>query len=123
MTFKSFLAAIVLCFFAILAVEAQITSATSGPWNLGSTWVGGVVPVAGNDVLITSNHVIDVTADAACKDLTLNTTGKLNFSGGGPITITMSGNLTMNGNTLITGASNAHILNVGGSFSVPAPFS
>lgn len=55
---------------------ATITSAQSGNWSAGSTWVGGVAPVATDDIIVAAGHA--VTLDAAFvveKSLTLN--GKL----------------------------------------------
>lgn len=38
------------------------TSAQSGNWNVGSTWVGGVVPA--DQAVIANGHVVTVSADA-----------------------------------------------------------
>jgi hypothetical protein len=51
------LLAVILSFTQLL-VFAQIQSNGSGLWSSGSTWVGGVVPGATDDVEITGNHVI-----------------------------------------------------------------
>lgn len=50
-----------------LNTATGITSATSGDWNTGSTWVGGVVPTCANVVTIAAGHNVTVstTADAA----------------------------------------------------------
>jgi len=42
---------------------ATITSSTHGPFNLGSTWVGGVAPVNGDAFIINYGHVVSVTGD------------------------------------------------------------
>ena len=42
---------------------ATITSSTHGPFDLGSTWVGGVAPVNGDAFIINSGHVVSVTGD------------------------------------------------------------
>ena len=43
----------------------QITSAQSGPWTAASTWVGGIVPTAADDVLISAGHTVSVDNDQA----------------------------------------------------------
>ena len=45
-----------------------ITNA-NGNWNNPSTWLGGVVPTAGVDVVV--QHVVAVTANASCYSLTI----------------------------------------------------
>jgi hypothetical protein len=49
--------------------SATYTSANSGNWNVVSTWSPSGVPIAG-DVVIIGNHIITVTADAACASIT-----------------------------------------------------
>jgi len=47
---------------------AQITSAGSGSWTAGPTWVGGVVPTSVDDVFIASGHTISVDdVNAECR--------------------------------------------------------
>ena len=51
--------------------NAQITSAGSGSWTAGATWVGGLVPTSVDDVLIASGHTISVDdVNAECRSVT-----------------------------------------------------
>ena len=68
--------------FQNIQSNAQITStAAGGPWSSTTTWVGGVVPVAGNNVVIAAGSTVTVTAAAACTNLTIN--GTLTMSNNG----------------------------------------
>jgi len=66
---------------------ATITSTQTGDYDLTSTWVGGIVPVAGDDVVIASTHTVTVTDTRACTlltiygDLTISSIGILGHSG------------------------------------------
>lgn len=53
---------------------ATITSATSGNWNVGSTWVGGVVPTAADDVLIDNGDTVEISGNVAANSLKPATT-------------------------------------------------
>ncbi len=44
--------------------------AAGGNWNATTTWTGGVVPIAGDNVTFAANAVVTITADAACATLT-----------------------------------------------------
>ena len=70
---------------------ATITAAAGGGnWNVGSTWVGGVVPLTTDDVVLNATSgQVTITATAQCKDI--------NFSGY-TNTITFNANLTITGN-------------------------
>jgi hypothetical protein len=45
------------------AGAAAVTSAASGPWHAGATWVGGNIPRAGDQVVVAANHAVTIAAD------------------------------------------------------------
>ncbi len=56
-----------------------ITSAQTGPWNATTTWVGGVVPSADNNVVIAATHVVSINVNIArTQNLTID--GTVNHS-------------------------------------------
>lgn len=73
-------------FFALLLKAQTITSAASGSWNTGSTWAGGVVPTAANQVIIAPSHSITLAANGACRTLTIQ-----NGATNGSLTINVAG--------------------------------
>jgi hypothetical protein len=58
--------------FSSNAIAATITSATSGNWSAGTTWVGGVAPTAADNAVIAAGHTVTVTSSASVTNLTLN---------------------------------------------------
>jgi len=57
------------------AHAVTVTSAGSGNWNVGGTWVGGAVPGTTDDVVIANGHTVTLTANAQCGSLTFNLPG------------------------------------------------
>ncbi|MGQ7946090.1 beta strand repeat-containing protein [Flavobacterium sp. WC2509] len=109
---RSFLSTIVLLFFVSFVNAATITSTGSGGlWSSPSTWIGGVVPTAADDVIVASGSsvILDV-----------------NISIGSGITYTFNGNVTDNGthtltNSVATGTliiSNNSTTTIGGVVSI-----
>ncbi|MBF4473532.1 hypothetical protein [Flavobacterium sp. HJJ] len=93
------LAAFLFSLFIQTAVSgATITSTgTGGNWNSGSSWVGGVIPTAADDVIIASGSTVTITADAAAKSISVS--GTLMVNDGVVFTVgssTTSGNFTVN---------------------------
>lgn len=80
------------------------TSAQSGNWNTGSTWVGGAVPSSGADVTIASTHVVTVDASVLPNNITV--------SSGATLTITSAGQL---GNS----STSVQNVTVDGTFTIP----
>lgn len=104
---------------------ANITStSTGGNWNATGSWIGGVVPVAGDVVTIDYRANITVTANAACASITWSATAMtasraLTINSG--TTLTVSGNITMvspaaNWNRTVSVAGNLFCANL----SMPA---
>lgn len=90
---------------------ATLTSAGSGNWTAGATWVGGVAPVTGDIAIIANGHTVTLNATSSITSITINTGGILDvgvfqFNSGVP--------LTLNG-TLRTANPNG-LLATGGSF-------
>ena len=52
---------------------STITSAQAGKWSATSTWTGGAVPTAADDVELL--HHVTVDADFSAKDITVKTGG------------------------------------------------
>jgi len=73
----------------------SITSAADGPWSATTTWTGGVVPTASDNVIINHNVNVDA-ATCTCFDLTINATKTLACTGTTGV-LTVAGNLTNNG--------------------------
>lgn len=70
---------------------ADISSAQSGPWNVGATWVGGTPPGTGDVARILNTHVVSLPADTL--------TGVCEVQAGGELataTFTLSCNSTFN---------------------------
>lgn len=88
---------LILFFITKIGISADISSTvTGGNWSNVSTWVGGVVPVAGDNVVIVngSNVIID-------QDVTLN-------------------NLTIDGTFIIGNNATPRIISINGTTSISA---
>jgi hypothetical protein len=55
-------------FFTTTSLSAQITSTQDGPWDDGNTWVGGIAPGSGDNVIVAHNVSVS-NAAAACINL------------------------------------------------------
>ncbi len=99
----------------LLSFAATITSTVAGGiWGASGTWVGGVVPVAGDDVVIVSTATVNLTTNQPCNSLTIN--GVLNLNTNNR-TLTVAGAVTMNGTASIQGNNNNRVINAA-SFTV-----
>ena len=69
---------------------ALILSAASGNFNAGATWVGGVVPGAADEARASTTHVITITANVTCTELSNAGTGTYVLNNG----VTLTANVT-----------------------------
>ena len=78
--------------FSANAFATTITSAATGNWNVGTTWAGGVAPVAGDNAVIANTHVVTLTANASITNVTINSGGTLSA---GTFNLTVTGDFTV----------------------------
>ncbi|MBF4494815.1 hypothetical protein IR010_19910, partial [Flavobacterium sp. MR2016-29] len=113
-------------FFVVSYINAATITSTAngGNWNNNATWVGGVQPAPGDNVIIatTGTNVVDTNGSRICAGITI--TGRLQMStgdvltvngnvsgtgrwitGGGVMTISLTGNWSFNGTSSGSGAT------------------
>lgn len=69
---------ILLSFVINLNFNAQtITSAGSGNWSDGTTWIGGIIPTSANNVVIANGHTVTVNSHpTSCKNFSISGTSQ-----------------------------------------------
>jgi len=117
--FLTYISILFLC--TITAQAATITSTvTGGNWNTGSSWVGGVIPGSGDDVIIVSTATITVTADANARTIDLYgilvVNDQVTLTIQGNVTVESSGRLYLSGDTSCSGSAQSTLI-VYGNYS------
>lgn len=81
---------IVLSLPIISIADTRISTASGGDWNSTSTWVGGLIPLAGDDVVIATSGTGAVTVDGlqTCVNLTIKSSGRLIIIGTNTLNVT-----------------------------------
>jgi hypothetical protein len=69
----------------VAATTISSNGTGGGDWNTDTTWIGGVVPTAIDNVIIQGNDVVTLAAAGSCANLTMNAGTKLTITAGGPI--------------------------------------
>lgn len=101
------IAVLIMLFWAVLCQAATITSATSGEWNVGSTWVGGSVPDRFQSVVIASGHTVTHNYDGSGTTYaTITVNGTLELASSASSSLSLSGSLTGSG-TLQCGSASS----------------
>ena len=109
--------------FTVLAPATFTSTANGGLWSSATTWVGGVVPPAGNDVTIAAGSTVTADQSMTYRNLTINGTMQWNATAPSSTTnfLTLTSNLNVNsGGRLL--AYNAVASPVGSSINVAGNF-
>ena len=61
-------------------VGGTIISITSGNWEMGSTWNIGRKPLAGDMVIINTNHIVTVNQDGVLKNIEIRQNAKVMYN-------------------------------------------
>jgi hypothetical protein len=93
---------------------ATITSAASGNFSDTATWVGGVVPGAGDDAVAATGHVIVIDVDVTVDKVTQTGTGKFTLGDGR----TLTANVEANAGTFTSGGTVDVICGAGESATI-----
>jgi len=105
----------------------RISTASGGTWSVGSTWIGGIVPVAGDDIIIatTGAGFVTIILTTTCNSLVVNSGATLTL----PRTFTVTTSTSISGTVNFTSSSTTSrkmsfmgdvILNSGAVWNVPA---
>jgi len=88
---------------------ALILSATTGNFNAGATWVGGIVPGAADEARASTGHTVTITANVTCTEISNAGTGNFILNSGVTLTANCTNKSATASVTLITfsGASPA----------------
>jgi hypothetical protein len=86
-----------LCLVNTGIAATRISTSSGGNWNSKSTWIEGIVPLAGDDVIIATSGTGFVMVDGlvTCANLTIKSKGRLKIMGTN--TLNISGNVDMPG--------------------------
>ncbi|MBI2268844.1 MAG: PKD domain-containing protein [Bacteroidetes bacterium] len=91
--------------------SAAISSTVSGGnWNTAGTWVGGVIPGAGDDVTIVDGATVNVDVTTSCLSLTISADGSASAFAG----------LIVNSGVTFTVIGNVDLSSSGGSNCIPS---
>jgi hypothetical protein len=100
-----------------MSVSVLIGSAQSGLWNSASTWTGGIVPKTIDKVEIGAGTTITLNTNPTVAQLTVDAGGTL-ANGTDNNTISLTGDLYLNGTWSNTGANTSKISLTSGSGTI-----
>lgn len=107
--------------------SSAITSANNGNWSSPTTWIGGVVPGASNEVVIAAGDTVTIDGNVSCALLSVN--GVLQFDNISGRVLTLSSNLSISSGGVFrasapfTTGSDTQSVFIGGSFTNNGAFS
>lgn len=108
-------------FFYQISNAATITSAQTGNWSSASTWLGGVIPSPGDDIVIGATFTLIVDGDVTCNSMTVGNGSILSVNSSVTLTVTTSVSFpnlaaaSTTGTLSGSGTINASSLSIGGT--------
>jgi hypothetical protein len=122
---------LIVAFYSGRANAGDIKSAgVKGTWNVGATWIGGVVPTASDNVTIANGDTVTLNGardTCKCNNLTIGegtatrlrfiTTDTVNLVINGNLIVSANATLIMNSNTIPSSAGVAHTINLKGDLT------
>ena len=84
--------------FGLVAQTTITSTTTGGVWNAASTWVGGIVPGASNNVTISGP--VGINGDFTCNSITISSSGSIRNQYAYSPTFTVNGKITNNGSVI-----------------------
>jgi hypothetical protein len=75
-------------------VQNAYSSAQTGNWSTGATWLGGAVPLAGANVIIQNTHNVTLNINATISGLTINSGANFTASDATPRALSILSNTT-----------------------------
>ena len=92
---------------------ALILSAATGNFNAGATWVGGIVPGAGDEARAATGHTVTINVNTTCDEVSNAGTGKFVFANNVTLTANVTNKSATAGNCVeLTGTNSASIVGV-----------
>jgi len=83
-------------------LDGDLNSVTTGPINIGGTWVNGIAPISGSNIVVKAGHTVTLTNNYTLGSLTIENSGILNLAG---YNLTINGNLVNDGDILAAGTT------------------
>ncbi|MDQ6609026.1 MAG: G8 domain-containing protein, partial [Bacteroidota bacterium] len=121
--FVSIISVFVLGFFGGVKAAPITSTAAGGNWSATTSWVGGIIPAATDDVTIANAAIVTIDVSTTVNSLTIGQgiSGTLQYDKNSVHTVTVNNNIIIKTGGIFqsatSGAGTINFLNIGGSFT------